>query len=159
MAFNAEAFLQQSVDAANATTFEVCPEGEYLFMVDTENDTINVRELSRVSAKTGNPYSFHVLEVQCVCLDDKVRTQLGRDKVRVRASMNIDLDDAGRLETGKNKNVSLGQFKDALSQNVPGWSPMKLLGAGPFMGRVKHNTSAKNPQQKFAEIVATARVS
>jgi hypothetical protein len=158
MAFNADAFLQQTSDPL-ATTFEVCPEGEFQFIVDSEPDTIDVREISGTSSKSGKPYLFHVLEVQCICLDQGVRDKLGRDKVRVRASMNLDFEDDGRIASGPNKNVALGQFRDALNQNKPGWKPADMMGAGPFMGRVKHTASKNNPEQKFAEIVRAARIS
>jgi hypothetical protein len=73
--------------------------------------------------------------------------------------INLDFDDTGKLVNGPNRNVALGQLREALGQNKPGWTPQQLLGAGPFIGRVKHTSSKTNPEQKFAEVVKAGKIS
>lgn len=149
----------QFINAAHdpmPTQFEVCPEGEYVFVLDSNPKMIVPRNIKGISAK-GEPYDFWQMELTALCQDENVRKRLGRDRVPVRMRINLDIDDAGRLETGPNKNVSLGRLRDALNQNKPGWTPSALIGAGPFLGRVVHTEGRDG--QTYAEIVRVARIS
>lgn len=151
--FNPDEFMQSTVDPLS-TTFQVCPEGDYPFIIDSDPKAINFRNVKGTSDK--GPYDFHVMEINCICLDDSVKQRLNREKVTVRLSVNLDLDAAGKLDTGKDKNITLGRLRDAVNQNNPGWNPKMLLGAGPFMGKVEHSTSKGNV---YANIVRTAKIS
>lgn len=155
MSFDVEAFMNSAVDPLE-THFEVVPEGEFPFLIDGDPAQLVPKELSGTSAKTGNPYHFWQLELNCVCQDGNVRQKLGREKVFVRLRINLDLDANGRIEGGPNKNVQLGQLRDALGQNSPGWTPKMLLGAGPFMGKVKHT---KGDKGTFADIARVGKIS
>lgn len=158
MAFDAQAFMNQAADPL-PTAFEVIPEGEYKMMLDGDPKMLDVREVSGVSQRTGEPYQFYQLELICVVLDDALKAKLGREKVTARMRINLDFDDNGRLVNAPNRNVALGRLRDALGQNKPGWTPQALLGAGPFIGRVKHTSSKTNPEQKFAEVSNAAKIS
>lgn len=151
--FNPEDFLNATVDPL-ATQFEVCPDGEYPFVIDSDPAGLKPREVKWNDKQTGEPRSFFQLELPCVCLDEAVKAKLGREKVVVRLRINLDLDSSGRLETGPNKNVGLGRLRDALRQNVPGWTPAQLLGAGPFIGKVE-GTEGKDGR-RYADIVRVA---
>lgn len=157
MPFDPQAFMNTPAEPL-ATAYEVIPEGEYPMMLDADPKMLEVRKVEGVSQKTGEPYLFYQLELACLVLDDKVKAKLGRDKVTARMRINLDFDDNGKLVTGPNKNVMLGQLRDALKQNTPGWTPQALLGAGPFMGRIKHVTSKTNPEQKFAEVSKAGKI-
>ena len=157
MSFDPEKFMNAAVDP-NATVFEVCPEGEYPMMIDTDPKQLIPEELSGVSSKSGQPYHFWQMNLNCIVNSDAVKAKLGREKVTVRLRLNLDFDAVGNLETGPNKNVSLGQLRDALSQNQPGWTPARLLGAGPFIGKVKNTTDPKDPNRKYADVVKTGKV-
>lgn len=139
-----------------STQVEVCPEGEFPFTIDSENK-LEPRNVKGVSAN-GNAYDFWSLDLTCICQDDSVKQQLGRNKVTARLSLNLDLDENGGLDVGKGKNVSLGQLRDALGQNQPGWNPGMLLGAGPFIGKVVHRENPKGGTP-FVNITRTARMS
>ncbi len=155
--FNLEQFMNSAVDP-NATSFEVCPEGEFKMMIDSDPKQLDPKEMQGISAKTGNPYHFWQWELNCIVLDEAVKKKLGRERVTVRARVNLDLSDAGMLETGPNKNVTLGQLRDALGQNKPGWKPSDILGAGPFIGRVKHTANKDNPEIKYADVSRFGKV-
>jgi hypothetical protein len=68
----------------------------------------------------------------------------------------LELNEQGKLATGPNKNVSLGRLRDALGQNDPSWTPQKLLGAGPFIGKVSH-TQVK--EAIYADVTRAAKIS
>ena len=153
--FNPEDFMNSAADPL-ATQFETCPEGEFPFIIDSDPAQLIPKELSGTSKKTGNAYHFWQLELNCICQSDEVRQKVGRDKVVVRLRLNLDLDDNGRLEVGPNKNVGLGQLRDALGQNTPGWTPKNLLGAGPFIGKVTQTKTDKGGV--FADISRVGKV-
>jgi hypothetical protein len=148
MAFDLDEFMNAAVQSAGDTKYAICPQGEFPMMLDTD---VKVNEISGTSEKTGEPYHFHVLEAQCIVQDDKVRADLGRDKVTVRLRVNLDIEN-GRLEEGKGKNIRLNQLREALGQNTPGWKMAQLRGAGPFMGKVIHRPNEKDPERPFAEV-------
>lgn len=155
MAFDLDSFMNATVDAPMETSFPVCPEGEWPFIFDGDPKMLEVKNIKGISKNTGNPYDFHQMELVALCQSDKVKADMGRDKVLVRLRVNLDFDPSGRLATGVGKNIILGQVRDALGQNTPGWSPRQLLGAGPFIGRVKHSEGSDG--RKYADITAVAR--
>lgn len=153
--FNADDFMNQPTEPL-ATKFEVCPEGEFKMQIDSQG--IKAAEI-KYTDRDGNDASFHQLEVPCVVLDDKVRQTMGRDKVIVRMSVPLDLDENGKIAVGPNLNVKLGQLRDVLDQNKPGWKPGDLVGAGPFMGKVVHRADKKKPDVKYADVVRVGKIS
>lgn len=153
--FDPNAFMQSAVDPMS-TQMEVVPEGDFRFMIDADPKQLTPKNIKGTSSKTGEPYDFWQIELNCLLLDDAVKQRLGREKVTVRLRLNLDLNPSGQLEVGPNKNVGLGQLRDALGQNKPGWSPAQLLGAGPFIGKVKHTTTDKGT---FADIQRVAKIS
>lgn len=155
MSFDPAAFMNTPSDPL-PTQYEVVPEGEFKMLLDSDPKMLEVRKVEGVSQKTGNPYLFYQLELNCIILDDAVKAKLGREKVTSRMRINLDFDDQGRLQTGPNKNVALGQLREALGQNKPGWTPQALLGAGPFIGRVKH-TSGKDGAT-YADVVRAGKI-
>ena len=159
MGFDPNEFMSSTIDAPLATAFEVCPEGEFPFMLDSDPKWLTPKELSGISQKSGQPYHFWQMELSALCMDEAVKAKLGRDRVPVRLRINLDLDSAGRIETGANKSVALGRLLAALGQNRPGWNVRDLLGAGPFIGKVKHSSNKDDPTVKYADIVNTAKVS
>ena len=157
MAFDPSAFMNTPADPL-PTAYEVVPEGEYQMLLDSDLKMLEVRKIEGVSSKSGEPYLFYQIELSCLVLDEKVKQKLGRDKVTARMRINLDLDEAGKLNSGPNRNVALGQLREALGQNKTGWTPQQLLGAGPFIGRVKHVADKKNPDVKYAEISNVAKI-
>ena len=166
MTFDTEAFLNSAVDP-NATSFEVCPEGEFKMMIDSDPKQLVFTDDPKVQVgiknpkgvgKNGEPYNFWTLELRCMVLDEEVKKKLGRESVQVRSRINLDFAPDGTLDTGPNKNVSLGQLREALGQNSPGWNPKQLLGAGPFIGRVRHTANKENPEIKYADVSRFAKV-
>lgn len=156
MTFNLDEFINTTVDAPMATSYPTPPEGEFPFLFDADPKMLEVKHLQGTSQTTGNPYDFHQWELVAICQDPGVKQKMGRDKVTLRCRVNLDFDPSGRLAVGEGKNVLLGQIRDALGQNGAGWSPKQLLGAGPFIGRVKHSKPDVNGRV-YADIVAVAK--
>ena len=152
MAFNVDEFLSSQLAAPLATQFEVCPEGEFAMLLDSDPKQLQPREISGTSEKTGKPYHFFQLELNCLVQDEKVKAKLGRDRVPVRLRVNLDIGTDNRLESGPNKNVALGQLLEAVGANKAGAGLTAILGAGPFMGKVKHTSDRRDTNRKYAEV-------
>lgn len=157
MVFNPDQFMNQPTDPM-ATTYENIREGEYVMMLDSE---IEFGEIKWNDKNTGEPRSLPQMTLQCVVLDQGLgaqeKSRLGRDKLTVRLQLPLDVTPTGTLDFGPNKNVKLGQLREALGQNVPGWTPAALRGAGPFIGKVTHRADKNDPTKKYAEVSKIAK--
>lgn len=159
MSFDPSQFMSQP-SAPMATSFENVMEGEYIFMLDTE---IEFKEIKWQDKNTGADRSAPIAQLQLIMQDagkgaaEKARLQ--RDVVKVRCDVSLDLDSNGQLDVGPNKNVLLGQLRDALGQNTPGWTFGQLKGAGPVVGKVSHRADKNDPSKKYVEVKKFAKVS
>lgn len=154
MVFDPNQFMNQPADPM-ATTFENIREGEYKMMLDSD---IEFTEIKWNDKNTGEPRSVPMMRLNCIILDDAEKARLGRDKLTVRCDITLDLKSDGSLDFGTNKNVRLGQLRDALGQNVPGWTPNSLRGAGPLIGKVTHRADKNKPDVKYAEVSKFAKI-
>lgn len=153
--FDANQFMSQPTEPL-PTKYEVVPEGDFKMMIDTD---FKVNAIKFNDKNTGEEREFHQLELNAVVLDEAIKAKLGRDKVTVRMRIPLDLDDGGKIATGPNKNVRLGQLRDVLNQNTPGWTPQQLLGAGPFMGKITHTSDKKDSTIKYADVARVSKIS
>ena len=124
--FNPDSFLNTSVSEPSSTTFTPVPEGDY---------TASVKEIKPRSTDSGKA----ILDVTWAIDDAAVADITGMKNPSVRQSIFLDITDAGGLDMGKGKNISLGRLRDALGQNNPGqsWQPGMLVG-GVAKVTVKH---------------------
>lgn len=156
MAFNAEKFLNSSVDAPMSTITVACPEGEYKAFIDDGDKAITFREGSVSSNGTE-------LSPQCIVLfaimGQMPNETLKRDKVLVPMNCWLDLDDSGEsLDLSEGKNVGLGRLRKALDQNVGAWNPLMMKGKGPVMIKVGQRSDKNDPTQKYAEVTRVSKI-
>ena len=133
--FDKDAFLAGSVDGSNATRFDPIPEDDYQGMIDTVDARGNV-----------GPNDAVVLDINWILMGpqaDIVKENMGLERLTFRDSVFLDLDSAGALDMGPNKNVRLGRIREALSQNDPtqSWNFKMLEGQGPVMLRITQQAS------------------
>ena len=154
--FDADAFMNQQVDAPLDTVIAQCPEGEYRAMIDDFDN----EKAFRTFTSEKNQRDFTVFTPPFVIQDDAVAATLGRDKVSVfHKGIFLDFDANGGLDTSKGKNVDLGRLRDAVGQNVPGpWSFSQLKGAGPVMVRVVHEADRNDPEKKYARVTRVVKI-
>lgn len=152
MSFDPDTFMQQTVDKENATSYRLVPEGTYKAMVD-DFDSKAFRTLKWQDKDTGEDREAVLVGVPFNILDDAIKAQLGREKLIADMSMFLDFDATGALSVDPDKNVKLGQLKESLGQNKPGWNFSMLRGAGPVMVSVKHEVDKKDKEKKYARVV------
>lgn len=165
--FDPDLFMQQTVDAPMETEYKNVPIGEYrAFIGDFDSKAlVEFNFTYKKGDKAGQEGSMKKFTCPFV-IDDggQVAQSLGRDKALVDMQLIIDIDPTtGKLDTGVNKNVKLGQLRDAVGQNTPGqpWGFSMLRGQGPVMIKVVHTEFERADKTKGtrAEVERVSRIS
>lgn len=147
--FDKDAFLNTTVTGANETKFTPVPIGDYKAFID------DIAADSYESEGRTTP----ILVVTYAILDEKVKKELGMDKVTVQDRMFLDVETNGALSFGINKNVRLGKLREAVGQNDPkkAWNPNMLRGAGPINIKVSHRYNKQTGEGPYAQIDRVAK--
>lgn len=157
MTFNIDALTNAPVAGPLSTSIALCPPGEFTAIIDSFGDD-GLKGWTRIiDTKNGQRL---LLEVPCVILDEKVKADLGREKVTVRYTCWLDIGPDGvTLLTSEGKNVDLGRLREAVNQNAkPNWTFSDLPGAGPFTVMVEHRSDRNDDTRKFAEVKRVSRL-
>lgn len=156
--FDADTFMNETIDEPMATALQSVPEGEYVaFIGDFTSEAFKTIEFKD---KNGQDQTRQVLEIPFLIDDDNLKAQLGREQVTHRESFWLDFDANGKLDTGPDKNVSLGKLRAALNQNGNGpWSPAMLKNMGPLRIVIKTRADKKDPEKKYTNITKYAPIS
>jgi hypothetical protein len=155
--FDPDAFLQQAVDGPLDTEYKLVPVGEYKAMIDDfTSEAIEVIDFTRQDGTPGSMTKFNcpfVLDAPQVALD------LNRQRVVVPKQMILDLDDAGKIATGPNRNIELGRVRKAVGQETTqGWGLPMLRNAGPCMVKVEHRSGVRKQDGSRWERAEVTRV-
>ena len=145
--FDPDRFLSTPTEDSFETKYTPLPEDWYVGYVD------------KVEAGTTNNGAPFMRVTYKVLLEGNARELMGRDEMLVNQTIWLDLDDAGNLQVGPNKNVALGQLREAAGQNDRGkpWSPQQLVGAGPIKVYVVQRVDRDDPERKFNNIKTVAK--
>lgn len=158
MTFDADAFMNTTVDEPMATQLSSVPEGEYVAMIgDFTSEAF--KTITFKDKKTGADVSRQILEVPFNIDDAALEAHLGR-KPTHRESYWLDFNTNGALDTGPDKNVQLGKLRDAIGQNGNGpWSPAMLRNMGPVKIVIKTRSDKIDPEKKYTNITKYAKIS
>jgi hypothetical protein len=158
--FDADAFMQTTVDDAMSTQLQGVPEGEYTVVIGDFDSTAFKTVTTTVKA-TGGQLDRPVLEVPFVIQDEALKLKLGREQITHRETYWLDFGPDGKLDTGPDKNVRLGQLRSALGQNSKGvpWAPTMLRNMGPLRIVIKTTSDKRDPEKKYTNITKYAKIS
>lgn len=153
--FNPELFLNATIDSALSTELLVVPEGEYSAVsapITAESfQTFDIKKGDRAGQKAVR------LDITWLINDESgaLKEFLGRTP-SVRQGIMLDVRLDGTLENGKGRNVTLGQVREALNQNMTGrpWN-FSMLGGQVAKIKVKHNLYQG---KTFAEVTAVTKM-
>lgn len=166
MSFNAEQFINSTVNAPMSTATIVCPEGEWTAVISDEGDLADwFRTVEWKDKKSGADRSSPAIRIPFLITDQRARAIAKRsDDAKLYAYMDsfLDLDHDGNLDTSEGKNVKLGALRAALGQNNAGtpWTFSMLRGAGPVIVKVSQRSfDDKDPSRKAADVVRVLRMS
>lgn len=160
--FDADAFMNTTVDAPMATQLQSIPDCESVAVIgDFTSEAL--KTITYKDKKTGQDVSRRVLEVPFILQSDELKAKMQRDNVVHRESYWLDFDANGRLDTGPDKNVSLGKLRAVLGQNQPGvpWAPGMLRNCGPLLVSIKSKSAndPTDPDKKYTNIAKYAKIS
>jgi len=158
--FDPDSFMSQHVDAPMSTQLQGVPEGEYTAMIG-DFDSTAFRQVTVTNKQTGLSQDRPVFEVPFIIQDDALKAKLGREQITHRETFWLDISADGKIDTGPDKNVRLGQLRQALGQNVPGtsWSPTMLRNMGPVRIVIKTTSDKRDPDKKYTNITKYAKIS
>jgi len=150
--FDVNSFLEQSYTEANSTQLVPIDEGEYIGVIE--------KYVGREWKKKDDP-SVHgiALDITWAIDSPELKAKLGRDKITCRQGIMLDMDEAGQLDFGKGKNVSLGKLREATGLNVPG-QPFSF---SQFVGKmakisVKNRMDPNDAEKIYSEVKAVAKL-
>ena len=126
MTLNTEEFLQTTTGDVLDDHLDPCIPGEWLFIAGKPSIASFVYKTGDREGETG-----YRMVLPWTCQAQEVLDALDRERVTVTQSVLLDLTDDGTgLDMGKGKNITLGQIRTALGQNVAGadWSPAMIEG-------------------------------
>lgn len=142
MSFDADQFMQQTVDGPLETEFKLPPEGEYqnVFIADFDSKAFELIEFKyKQGDRAGQPGEMLKFTLPFkISNEPKLLAELGRDETTVSKQLIIDRDTNGGIDRGPNKNVELGRIFDAANLNSANVSPGQLRGTGPFVITIVH---------------------
>lgn len=152
MSFNPEAFMNAVFTEANDTTITPCPAGEFpaqITELTPKSGTISKGD------RAGETWAR--LDILWETTDPVAQAATGREKVRVRQGVMLDLLPNGGLDMSKGKNVQLGKLREAVGLNVPGapFSPAQLVGRSARIV-VGHRIDERDGVTIQAEVKTTA---
>lgn len=162
--FDPDAFMSQTIDQPLETERTIVPAGEYKATIDdfTRDAFQTITFVYKKGPRAGEEGSFTKFNVPFVIDDDKVKAELGMDKVVCFQSITLDFEPGtNNLAWGINKNIDLGKLRKAVGQNNPGpWSAANLRGAGPVMVKVEHRSGKRGDgsEWKNAEVTRVAPI-
>lgn len=136
--FNPESFLHTETTGEMSTKVLPVPVGEYrATIVDVKGRT------------TGD---YTVMDVQWRVDDQDVCNELGRDVVRVKQSIFLDITPNGSLDLSSGKNIGLGRLRDAVGQNTPApWTPAMLIGQQAIV-KVEHRINGEDTYDEVKKV-------
>jgi hypothetical protein len=142
--FDADAFMQQTVDGPLETEFKLIPAGEYQNVYINDFDSKALSLMEGVGKDSGKPYSFLKFSIPFkISNDPKVMQETGRDEAVAYKEINLDRDENGGIARGVNKNVELGRIYEAAGLNSGNTALNQLRGAGPFVITIVHESGKR----------------
>jgi hypothetical protein len=110
--FDPNQFLDMAVTESNDTVVVPVPEGEYTAVAeDVKTRTWQSKDGSQAGLAVDIIWDIDSPEL---------KEQLERKSIKVKQGIMLDLTEAGGLDMGKGKNVTLGRLRAAIGLNVAG---------------------------------------
>lgn len=150
--FDADAFMQQTVDGPLETVYKLVPAGEYQNVFIDDFDSKSLELVEGTSDKTNKDYSFLKFSIPFKLTNDpRLLQEFGTDTVRVYKEINLDRDANGGIARGVNKNLELGRIYDAAGLNTGNTNLTMLRGTGPFVVTIVHESGKRKDGSKWEQ--------
>jgi len=143
---DANQFMNAVFTEANATRRSPVPPGEYKGVVEDVS-------LETIQGRKDPSKQYLRCNITWALDDSSLRSLYGRDRVTIVDSFLIDLTETGSLDFGENRNITLGQRREALDMNKKGqpWSFQDFKGRAARV-RVDHEMYNGEPRARVAAV-------
>ena len=145
--FNPEQFLQTEQSEKLESKYTPIPEEDYRAIIDEVDSQLVGKEKDRP-----------VLYVTYSILDEDLKEKLNLQKVTVRQTIWLDVNESGALVVGTNSNVKLGKLLEALDLNGKPWSPKAIVGGGPVLIHVGQRKDENDPEVVYNDVKRVAKI-
>lgn len=142
------------VEAPNATIRRIPPEGEYhasVAEIKMDNVTFTKGDRKGINAPK--------MVITWNLLDEKLEAEWERKDIKFVDNFILDLDKFNKIDTGPDKNILLGQLREALGQNEGQWTPGMLKDTRPVLIVIKHRKDKDDDEKTYASVSRIAAVS
>jgi hypothetical protein len=148
--FSSEEFLnQQTIDTKLETAFSPIPAGEYVGMLSK----LEAKE----QPKTDGTGHWTIVDLFWAIDDARAKEATGMESPQIKDSVFLDMEN-GKLATGKNKNIQLGRYLEALGLNgVPG-NPFAAMRGKAAKLQVTVEPDKKDPTRVFNRVKAVGKL-
>jgi len=137
--------LDEAQEAAIDTSRPYPEDGEYEAVIE-KLEPPRVEIIKKQGPNFGK--SIVLMDVHYRLKDWKIE---GRDETpTIKSAIFIDLNESGRLDMAKGKNIQLGLLKEATGCNKPGSSPRDVMGV-PLKVRVKNEANGENTNTRVVK--------
>ena len=117
--------INTTMDSVLDTTVIPHPTGEFTGQIQTDEGAIGLKQ---DTAASGRKWAMLTCKVKTLDPGGEIEKQMGRPPF-VTLSVMLDVTESGQLDSGKGRNVQLGQLREDVGQNKPGpWSFANLAG-------------------------------
>lgn len=140
--FNANEFLSTSQATQLDTVLVPFPVGEHDVQIDMDEEAIKIEQ--GTSKASGKPWAR--IDIKATALDPSgaIKAEMKREP-KLRIGIMLDLDDRGRFDGSRGKNVRFGRLLEAAGINNAGWKAADLKGKV-IRVKVVHDMYEGNPQ-------------
>lgn len=143
--FDVNDFLTSSNESTLDDKFIPMPEGEYQAQIGMGDDDLKIQ----TGEKDGKPWARFIARLEVLDPSGEIEKQIFR-KPMMNYDFFLDLDENGKLNRDKQKNIRLGALLTATNNNRPGWKPTDIRGKV-FKVKVAHVKGMNG--EKRAEVV------
>lgn len=145
--FDLNTMLDMLQTGAMATRREPIPDGEYRSII---------KSIDGAQSEKGT----RLIVTHSIQDRPDLVTSLGLQEILVNQTVFLDSDGHGGLSLDSNKNIGLGQLREALGQNDPSqaWGMRMLVGAGPLLIKVSTRPDVDDPRQIYNDVKRVTRI-
>jgi hypothetical protein len=149
--FDPNAFLQTTYTESMATQYVPIPEG--IFNVTTGQPSV----AHGISEKNQQPW--YRLDLPLTVDSDEVRQAMGREEVKTKFTIMLDIDENGHLARGIGRNVQLGRLREALGLNGEGEDfSLPMLGGRACKAAFQHRANPKRQGEVISDPTELAAI-
>lgn len=124
MAFDPNDFLGTSFDQPLDTKRTPTPVGEYIAQIGLGDKDLEIAQ----GEKDGKPWARLDMRLYLTDPSGVIKQATGSDKPMVFYGIMLDLDENGRFDASKGKNIRVGKVLEAAGKLKPGWKLSDLKG-------------------------------